>query len=216
MLRGPFNGTCPQGGRCCFKVSKGKLKSGEFRVTPPHISSEELKRRVVAGGVSKVISQRSSTSAAKAIAGALGGGPERVDGPREVTLTSGKSFVVPVVPVGFAKKGKRARGPRMTKEQLEFVKWCYGRGLVNPSQKIDPRKAQLLMELHGTTMGAAKFSGDDYWKATATGESTFMVIEQLTHYQFRPWFSNMKNVFATKIAAAIAKAVGADDVSDDE
>ena len=105
----------------------------------------------------------------------------------------------------------------MQPKQLEFLEWCFNRGAAKKMEKVDARKAQLLMELHGTVAGAVKFAGDAFWAATPSGEGTFLASELLDHFRIRPWFSTQlsKQAFQAQIAKAREKGQAEDDSDSD-
>eukprot|EP00951_Prasinocladus_malaysianus_P013596 scaffold103069_cov34-Prasinocladus_malaysianus.AAC.2 len=154
-----------------------------------------------------------------------------------IAATQQSDLQLPSLPSGFAMKPggvKKPRGATAKKrakfdhDQLGFLRWAYGRGVKNKSDKLGPAQAQHLMPLLGTKEGEKTFPNDAYWKASScidplTGQpkALFRPSQLLDHWSFRPWFSQQKAAFDKKVAAQAKLAEQAttsalDPISDDE
>lgn len=147
-----------------------------------------------------------------------------------------RNVAIPAMRAGFAMKPGGLKKPtrptkkyaKMTREQLQFLQWCFDRGVKNKSDKIGPAQAQQLMPLLGTSEGEKRFPGEAYWTAstaldpfTGMPKPKFRPCELLDHWSFRPWFSQQKAQFDKKVSAQAklaenASALSLDVNSDDE
>jgi hypothetical protein len=98
---------------------------------------------------------------------------------------------------GWAHTPKRSKGRRYTAGQLDFLRACYQRGVVNKKDKLSAEATEKLMRIHGTAEGTERFPSDPYW-ATASGP-TFRWAELLEKWVIKPWFGQQKAAFEKKI-----------------
>ena len=212
---------CPDGGINAFRPSRHKLKgSPGWHTTPVHTRSKDLAKLAIERSVhAKTIRDvKDKGTAARALLDTCGSGMQQgatdSDGaPAPLTTPSGQyllmdgtHFSPPVIAHGACEKGVRGPAVKYTHAQLEFLKVCYTRGLKHKGSKVSPTQAEELMRLHGTKLTENRFPGEDYWKASATGQPTFRVSEQLEHHVFRMWFGQQKAAFDAKLAATMRSA----------
>ena len=90
---------------------------------------------------------------------------DRTRGNGTYVLASGRRFECPRFDSGFAAKKamKLGKSAASSPRQLEFLAWAYAQGQENKGKKLGPRRAELLMALHGTAKGKEMFPADPYW-----------------------------------------------------
>jgi hypothetical protein len=100
-----------------------------------------------------------------------------------------------------------------TKRQLDFVEYCFMRGVKgehggNPAYKYSADRAANEMRLHGTVEGRALHPTEPYWRAMRPdGRPTFGVRELMDHWAIKQWFNNSKDSFGRALANARKRAV---------
>jgi hypothetical protein len=120
----------------------------------------------------------------------------------------GAAFVCAAISVGMCMKGKRSNiQARYTVAQLQFLSWCYDRGVEHKANKMSARTAEELMLVHGTGLGERMYPSIEYWEASTNGKPTFRISELLEHHTFRLWFSQQKQAFNSKMAKAVTVQV---------
>jgi hypothetical protein len=193
---------CPDGGTSSFRSSSHSGKKGSG-VTPVHMSSADMMKRVIAN-TSKIIVPGSP---AALLAGEIDTARDGISiGGARYVLIDGANFDCPTGSVGMAEKKHMKGASRFTLGQLDFLKWCYMRGVMNKANKMSPKQAEDAMELHGTTAGAIRYPNDPYCARRADGTPAFRIGELLEHWTFRSWFGQQKAAFEKKIAGQVLKA----------
>jgi len=203
---------CPDGGTNPFRCSLHKLKSGAKDVTPVYVSSSDLMKMVIGdpgsalrGAVKRKVH---STSASGELTGDLNIDSFMEDASHDgrYHMPDGSIFFCPRAPVGlYMKKARKGEVARYTTRQVEFLRWCYSRGVMEKACKMSAREAESYMKMYGSRTGRAQFPQDPYWKKGSS--KSFRLSERLTHWTFRSWFSQQKGAFDKKLANAMKNAV---------
>jgi hypothetical protein len=114
---------------------------------------------------------------------------------------------------GFACKVKTRQKRVYTQRQLDFVEYCFMRGVKgvhggNPAYKYSADRAANEMRLHGTVEGQALHPAEPYWQVVQPdSKPTFGVRELLDHWAIKQWFNNSKDSFCKAVANARKRVV---------
>lgn len=212
---------CPDGGFNSFRVSLHKLKGSHNKVvTPVYMSAVDMMKRAVGRSttIRRVRDASQPSTAAEELMVVLAMESETTTMPMErnaatksdgkYTLMDGAAFDCAAVSVGMCMKGKRSNvQARYTAAQLQFLSWCYNRGVEHKANKMSARTAEELMVVHGTGLGERMHPNNEYWEASSSGRPTFRISELLEHHTFRSWFSQQKQAFSSKMAKAVTVQV---------